>query len=147
MRPGCSEIVVQVVFLAAVDQHDLTARRLYNRSVTLADTTGVISKAPLTITAATNAKVYDGGVTAAATPTVAGTQPGDTVAGLADALRNSLFRNRLGSQPQRHHSRVDAGISSASGLLGVGRCVGMPCAERGRSAARWPTSEPRVGLR
>ncbi|MHB8107950.1 MAG: beta strand repeat-containing protein, partial [Candidatus Cryosericum sp.] len=64
---------------------------------TIADTTGVISKAPLTITAATNAKTYDGGLTADAKPTVAGIQSGDTVTGLAEtyADRNAATSKTL----------------------------------------------------
>ena len=44
-----------------------------------------ISKAPLTITAATNTKTYDGTTSAAATPTVLGLQGGDTVTGRVEA--------------------------------------------------------------
>jgi filamentous hemagglutinin family protein len=56
-----------------------------NYQVTLATATGTISKAPLTITAATNTKIYDGGVTAAATPIVAGIQgSSDSVTGLVE---------------------------------------------------------------
>ncbi|HLA28434.1 MAG TPA: YDG domain-containing protein [Syntrophales bacterium] len=52
---------------------------------TLAAADGVISKAPLTIAAAANTKTYDGGITAAAAPTVSGIQGGaDTVSGLAE---------------------------------------------------------------
>ena len=52
---------------------------------TVTDTTGVIDKAALTITAASNTKTYDGTVTAAATPTVSGLQTGDSVTGLTEA--------------------------------------------------------------
>src|SRR5581483_5651842 len=55
---------------------------------TVADTTGVITKAPLTITAVTNTKTYDGTTSAAATPTVSGLQTGDTVTGLAETYDN-----------------------------------------------------------
>ena len=49
------------------------------------DHTGVINKAPLTITAQTNTKTYDGNTSAVATPTFSGLQTGDTVTGLAEA--------------------------------------------------------------
>jgi trimeric autotransporter adhesin len=52
------------------------------------NTTGVITAAPLTLTAATNTKTYDGTTTAAATPTVAGLQGSDTVTGLAETYDN-----------------------------------------------------------
>ncbi len=46
---------------------------------------GVINKAPLTITAATNTKTYDGTTSAAAVPTVSGLQGSDSATGLAEA--------------------------------------------------------------
>jgi hypothetical protein len=49
---------------------------------------GIINAASLTITAATNTRIYDGSVTAVATPTVSGLQPGDTVTGLAEVYAN-----------------------------------------------------------
>ena len=56
-----------------------------NYNVTTAsDATGVINKAPLTITAQTNTKAYDGNTSAAATPTYAGLQPGDTLTGMSE---------------------------------------------------------------
>jgi hypothetical protein len=45
---------------------------------------GTITKAPLTITAQTNTKTYDGNTSAAATPTYAGLQGGDTLTGLSE---------------------------------------------------------------
>ena len=51
---------------------------------TVTDTTGVIDKAALTITAASNTKTYDGTVTATALPTVSGLQTGDSVTGLTE---------------------------------------------------------------
>jgi hypothetical protein len=45
----------------------------------------VVKQAPLTITASTNSKTYDGNTSATATPTVAGLKNGDTVTGLAEA--------------------------------------------------------------
>jgi len=48
------------------------------------NTIGVINRAPLTITALTNTKTYDGNVSAAAAPTVSGLVSGDTVKGLAE---------------------------------------------------------------
>ena len=51
---------------------------------TVANTTGVISQAPLTITATTNTKTYDSTITAAALPTVAGLVGNDTVTGLSE---------------------------------------------------------------
>jgi len=56
----------------------------YNVS-TVTDTTGVIDKANLTITAASNTKTYDGNTSAAATPTYSGLQSGDTLTGLSEA--------------------------------------------------------------
>jgi hypothetical protein len=50
--------------------------------------TQVINKAGLTITAAANTKTYDGTVSAAATPTVAGLVGGDTVTGLSESYDN-----------------------------------------------------------
>ena len=50
---------------------------------TVPDTTGVISKAPLTITAVANTKVYDATTSAIATPTTSGLQGSDTVTGLS----------------------------------------------------------------
>ncbi len=44
----------------------------------------MINKAPLTITAQTNTKAYDGNTSAAATPTYAGLQPGDTLTGMSE---------------------------------------------------------------
>ncbi len=55
---------------------------------TVDDTTGVITPAPLTITAATNTKTYDGGITAAATPTVSGLKPGDGASDLVETYDN-----------------------------------------------------------
>ena len=52
---------------------------------TVANTTGSITKASLTITATTNAKTYDSTTTAGATPTVSGLVGGDTVSGLSEA--------------------------------------------------------------
>ena len=46
---------------------------------------GAITPAPLTITAQTNTKTYDGTTSAAALPTVSGLQTGDTVTGLTEA--------------------------------------------------------------
>jgi hypothetical protein len=51
---------------------------------TAASAAGVISKATLTITAATNTKTYDGSTSAAATPTASGLQGSDSVTGLAE---------------------------------------------------------------
>ncbi len=60
-----------------------------NYSVTkVADTTGIVSAAPLTITAGPNTKVYDATKSAAALPTVAGLKGSDTVSGLAEAYSN-----------------------------------------------------------
>ncbi len=55
---------------------------------TVDDTTGVISQAALTITAATNTKTYDTDTTAAATPTYTGLQSGDTLTGLTETYDN-----------------------------------------------------------
>ena len=51
---------------------------------TVADNAGVITPAPLTITATTNAKTYDATIAAAAVPTVQGLQGRDTASGLAE---------------------------------------------------------------
>ncbi len=56
---------------------------------TVSNTTGVINKAALTITATTNAKGYDSLTSAAAAPTVAGLKGGDTVTGLAEVYSNA----------------------------------------------------------
>ena len=56
---------------------------------TVANTTGVISKAALTIAAQTNTKDFDGSTTAGATPTVSGLQGSDTVTGLSESYDNS----------------------------------------------------------
>ena len=55
---------------------------------TTTTTTADITKAPLTITAQTNTKIYDGNVSAAAVPTVSGLKPGDTVTALAETYDN-----------------------------------------------------------
>src|SRR5581483_6677344 len=55
---------------------------------TVTNTTGVINKAALTITAATNTKTYDGTTSAAAVPTASGLVGGDTVTGLAETYDN-----------------------------------------------------------
>ena len=47
-----------------------------------------VTPAPLTITALTNTKTYDGGISAAATPTVGGLQGSDTVTGLSEIYDN-----------------------------------------------------------
>jgi hypothetical protein len=51
---------------------------------TVANTAGVINQAVLTITAATNTKIYDGSTSAAASPTASGLQVSDSVTGLAE---------------------------------------------------------------
>src|SRR2546430_8526893 len=51
---------------------------------TVDDTTGVITAKALTITAQTNSKTYDGGITAAAVPVVTGLAGSDTVTGKAE---------------------------------------------------------------
>ena len=56
---------------------------------TVANTTGLINKAALTITATTNTKTYDSTVTAAATPTVAGLIGGDTVQGMTEVYASA----------------------------------------------------------
>jgi hypothetical protein len=59
--------------------------------VTVQNTNGTITQAPLTITALTNTKTYDGNTTAAAVPTVTGTQTGDTVTGLTETYDTKNF--------------------------------------------------------
>ncbi len=60
-----------------------------NYAVTLvADATGVINQAALTITAVANSKNFDNTTTATAVPTVSGLQGGDTVTGLAEMYSN-----------------------------------------------------------
>ena len=51
---------------------------------TATSTAGVISQAPLTITAAANTKTYDCSIIASATPTVSGLQGSDSVSGLVE---------------------------------------------------------------
>ena len=53
------------------------------------NTTGVINKASLTITAFTTTKTYDASTTAALSPSVSGLSGGDTVTGLAEAYSNA----------------------------------------------------------
>ena len=60
----------------------------HNYVVTIDNTTGVITKAPLTITAAANTKIYDSTTLAGAVPTVSGLKGGDTVTGLAEIYAN-----------------------------------------------------------
>ncbi|HWX66580.1 MAG TPA: YDG domain-containing protein [Rhodanobacter sp.] len=48
------------------------------------NTSGVITPAPLTLTAATNTKTYDGSVSAAAAPTITGLIGSDTINGLTE---------------------------------------------------------------
>ena len=55
---------------------------------TATNTTGVITQASLTLTAATNTKTYDGTTSAAEAPTVAGLQGSDTVTGLTASYAN-----------------------------------------------------------
>ncbi len=57
----------------------------YTVNVVTQNTTGVINKAPLTITAAANTKTYNSTASAAATPTVVGLAGSDTVTGLSEA--------------------------------------------------------------
>jgi hypothetical protein len=76
-----------------------------NYSITYAPSaaTGVITAAPLTVTAAANTRTYDGTMTAAVTPTVSGLQPGDSVTGLAEvyANKNAGTVRRSRSRPIR----------------------------------------------
>ncbi len=61
-----------------------------NYSVTtVANTTGVINRASLTLTATTNTKIYDGKTTAAASPSVSGLIGSDTAAGLAETYADA----------------------------------------------------------
>jgi len=55
---------------------------------TVSDTSGVISQAALTITAASDTKTYDGSTSAAATAVVTGLMSGDSVTGLTEAYAN-----------------------------------------------------------
>ncbi len=52
-----------------------------------------IGKAPLTITAATNSKTYDGTISASGTPTVGGLRGSDTVTALAETYDNKNVGN------------------------------------------------------
>ncbi len=62
-----------------------------NYAVTwVSDATGVINQAPLTISALSNTKTYDGTTSAAATPTVAGLVGSDTVTGLSETYDTAL---------------------------------------------------------
>ncbi len=56
---------------------------------TVTNTTGLITKAALTITATTNTKTYDSTTTAAATPTVSGLIGSDTASGLTEVYSNN----------------------------------------------------------
>ncbi len=57
--------------------------------ITVSDVTGLITKAAVTISATANTKAYDGGVVAAAAPTVAGLKGNDSVTGLAEVYANA----------------------------------------------------------
>ncbi len=70
---------------------------------TVANTTGVINKAALTVTATTNTKTYDSTTSSTATPTVAGLQGSDTVTGLAE-----VFSSRNASSPGKTLLSVSA---------------------------------------
>ncbi len=71
---------------------------------TVTNTTGVINKATLTITAVTNTKTYDSTTSAAATPLVSGgLVGGDTVTGLAEVYSRSKCRHRQDAQRQFLH--------------------------------------------
>ena len=61
----------------------------YTVTVVNTNTTGMINKAPLTITATRNTKTYDASITAAATPTVSGLRGNDTVTGQAEVYSDS----------------------------------------------------------
>ena len=62
-----------------------------NYSVTTATvTTGVITAAPLTITATANTKVYDSTTSAAALPTVAGLKGSDTITGVQEGYASPI---------------------------------------------------------
>ena len=56
---------------------------------TVTNTTGVITAAPLTITAVTNTKTYDGTTTATAMPTVTGLRGADSVTGQTEAYNDA----------------------------------------------------------
>jgi YDG domain/Kelch motif/Galactose oxidase, central domain len=65
-----------------------------NYAVTFANnTTGVINKASLTLTAVTNTKTYDATTSAAAIPTSSGLQGSDTVTGLTESYDNKNAGN------------------------------------------------------
>ncbi len=56
---------------------------------TVSNTTGLINKAALTITARPNTKIFDGTTTSQVTPTVSGLQGSDTVTGLAEVYSDA----------------------------------------------------------
>ncbi len=58
-------------------------------TTTVVNTTGVINKTALTITASTNTKTYDATTSALATPTVAGLVGGDTTSGLTEVYADA----------------------------------------------------------
>ena len=60
-----------------------------NYSVATETTTGVITKAPLTLTAGSNTKTWDGSTAAAATPAVGGLIGGDSVTGTVEVYANA----------------------------------------------------------
>src|SRR5262249_37413411 len=60
-----------------------------NYIVTFVNAPGTINPAPLTITAVTNTKVYDGNTSAPVVPTVSGLIATDTVTGLAETYDNA----------------------------------------------------------
>ncbi len=57
---------------------------------TVSNTTGLINKAALTITARPNTKIFDGTTTSQVTPTVSGLQGADTVTGLTELYSDSV---------------------------------------------------------
>ena len=86
--------------------------------------TGNITAAPLTITAVTNTKTYDGGFTAAGTPTVLGLQSGDSVTGLSEVYADknaggSKTLNVQGYTVNDGNSGKNYSVTTASDSTGI----------------------------
>ncbi len=81
-------VAVSGISIASATNGAATVYGYQLASTSATGTVGTITAAPLTLTATTNTKVYDGTVSAAATPTVTGLVAGDTVSGLAQIYDN-----------------------------------------------------------
>ncbi len=85
----------------------------------VANTTGVISPAPLTVTAQTNTKTYDTNTSAAAIPVVTGLKGTDTVTGLAETYytKNAGTGKTLTVSPGYTVNGGDSGLNYCSAAI------------------------------